>query len=143
MHGGQHSRGGRRIHGLQRPGRHPGIRQFDSAGRQLDRPQLLYLIRGPRCATVLASEEKVTFRGLLFTRSWRWEQIDRFIVDARPVVVPLTFFTQRRRVMGIRTREGKSIWFTEISRRYAIGQPNVIDDHVNRLNEMLASKRAD
>lgn len=56
--------------------------------------------------------------------------------------MPSAYFGQRR-VMGVKTREGKAFWCDEISRRYDIGQPNVIDGYVNRLNEILASKRAD
>lgn len=94
-------------------------------------------VRGWRCATLLASREKVTVRGLVWTRSWPWQQIGRFVADTRPTRWMWLPIRVRRRVLGVRLCDGQTHWFYEINRRTAGDASTWIDDSVAKLNELL------
>ena len=99
----------------------------------------VFAVRGWRCATLLASHEKVTVRGLVWTRSWPWQQIDRFVADTRPTRWMWLPIRVQRRVLGVRLCDGQTHWVSEINRRTGGGASTWIDDGVARLNELLTA----
>jgi hypothetical protein len=97
----------------------------------------VFAVRGWRCATLLASCEKVTVRGLVRTRSWPWQQIDRFVAGTRPTRWMWLPIRVRRRVLGVRLCDGQTHWVHEINCRTAGDASTWIDDSVAKLNELL------
>lgn len=122
---------------LGRNGTQPGELAFTSAFLVV----LIWLaVRSCRIATLLARDNRVLVRGLARTRSWSWDLIDAFVVDTRLVGGTIKY---RRRVLGIRQRDGRLIWLTELNCRPAKGQRGSwVDDAAATLNQHLATMRA-
>ncbi len=95
--------------------------------------------RGSRCATLLASDHRVTVRGLVLTTSVQWPHIDRFVADTRLIPMMGLPVRVRRRVLGIQMRDGLTRWFPELSCRPAADGSSWVDASVARLNELRAA----
>lgn len=92
-----------------------------------------------RTATLLAHDDRVVVRGLVRTRSWSWDLVDAFVVETRPFGGTVKY---RRRVLGVRQRDGRLVWLTELNCRPAKGQrASWVDDAAAALNEHLATMR--
>jgi hypothetical protein len=102
----------------------------------------VFAVRGWRCATLLASREKVMVRGLARTRSWPWQQIDHFVAGTRPTRWMWLPVRVPRRVLGVRLCDGRTHRVDEISRRTSGNAPTWIDDSAARLNELLTAHSA-
>jgi hypothetical protein len=99
-------------------------------------------VRGWRSATLLASARKVTVRTLAWTFSWRWEQIEGFTAETRPVAWRyLPMIRSRRQVLGIRLREGRVSWLSELTCRPAADGQSWVDISAARLNELRQMHR--
>ena len=97
-------------------------------------------VRSSRMATLLANDDRVVVRGLVRTRSWSWDLIDAFIVETRLVGGTVKY---HRRVLGVRQRDGRLTWLTELNDRPPKGQRSSwVDDAAAALNERLATIRA-
>lgn len=96
-------------------------------------------VRAARSATLLADDRKVTVRGLYRTRSWSWDEIDEFVVDTRLVGRQNTV---RRRMLGLRGRDGTVRWFEQLNCRPAQGaRRSWVDDAALALNGYLSSRQ--
>lgn len=84
----------------------------------------------------LATDTGVRFRGLVWTRSWRWQLIDGFVAETRPVRWTRLPVRVHRRVVGIRLRAGQTLWFHELSCRPGRNEPSWVDAAAVRLNEL-------
>lgn len=96
-----------------------------------------FAVRGARAATLLANDAEVTVRGFYRTRSWSWDEVDGFVTDTRRIGV------YRRRVLGMRYRDGTIRWFPELSCRPAQrdGRSRV-DDAADTLNHYLSTSQS-
>jgi hypothetical protein len=118
-----------------RNGTQPGEMAFTSAFLAVI---AVLMVRAVRSGTILADDSKVVVRSLLRTRSWRWDRIDRFVVDTRLVG---GFIKYRRRMLGIREAGGKTRWLAELNCRPATQQRRSwVDDAADALNAQLAAK---
>ena len=118
-----------------RNGTQPGELAFTSA---LLAVMAVLAVRAAGSCTLLADDTKVIVRSLIRTRSWRWEQIDGFVVDTR-----LTggFIKYRRRMLGLCEADGRTRWLTELNCRPATPQRRSwVDDTAGVLNAQLAAK---
>jgi hypothetical protein len=96
-------------------------------------------VRAARSATLLANDHKVTVRSFVRTRSWLWEQIDAFVVETRPIGM----YSYKRRMLGLRTRDGNIRWLSELNCRPAGGPGGSwVDDAAATLNQYLAGRQA-
>jgi hypothetical protein len=93
-------------------------------------------VRGWRGATLTATDTGVTFRGPVWTRSWRWQLIGGFAAQTRPVKWARLPIRVHRRVVGIRPRAGQIFWLDEFSCRPGRNGLTWIDAAVVRLNEL-------
>lgn len=99
-----------------------------------------FAVRAARSATLLASDEKIKVRGLFRTRSWPWDEIDGFVVDTRFVGAYIRY---RRRMLGLRKRDGTVRWFSELNCRPAQGsRRSRVDDAAATLNHYLSSRKS-
>lgn len=115
-------------------GTQPGELAFTSA---LLAVIAVLIVRAVRSATILADDDKVVVRSLLRTRSWRWDQIDRFMADTRLVGA------YSRRMLGIRLTDGRTRWLTELnSRPPTASRPSWVDGAAAALNDQLAARTA-
>jgi hypothetical protein len=96
----------------------------------------VFAVRGWRGAALTATDTRVKFRGLVWTRSWRWQLIDGFVAETRPVRLTRLPVRVHRRVVGIRLRAGQTLWFHELSCRPDRNGPTWIDDAAVKLNEL-------
>jgi hypothetical protein len=95
-------------------------------------------VRGWRSATLVATAQKVTVRQLVLTTSWSWGQIDGFTTETRPVPWAwLPWIRSRRRVLGVRLRDGRVRWLDELACRPSAGARSWVDDAAVRLNELV------
>ena len=121
---------------FDRNGTQPGELAFTSAFLAVT---AVLAVRAARSCTLLADDRKVVVRSLIRTRSWRWDQIDRFVVDTR-----LTggFIKYRRRMLGICQADGTTRWLTELNCRPATPiRQSWVDDAAGELNAQLAANR--
>lgn len=94
-------------------------------------------LRGWRSATLLATADKVTVRQLLWTTSLPWQQIEGFTAETMPTPwAPQVPIRVPRRVLGVRQRNGKTLWLTELSSRPAADGRSWVDVAAARLNEL-------
>ena len=99
-----------------------------------------FTVRAARSATLLANDAKVTVRGLYRTRSWSWDEVDGFVADTRLVGAYVKY---RRRVLGMRYRDGTIRWFPELSCRPAQGdRRSPVDDAADTLNDYLSTSQS-
>ena len=96
----------------------------------------VFAVRGWRGVALTATEIGVTFRGPVWTRSWRWPLIAGFAAQTRPVRWAWLPIRVRRRVVGIRLRAGQTLWLDELGCRPGRDGPTRIDTAVVRLNEL-------
>jgi hypothetical protein len=96
----------------------------------------VYGARGWRAATLTVTDARVTFRGLAWTRSWRWELIDGFAAETRPMQWVRLPGRVRRRVLGIRLRDGHTAWLHELNGRPGRDGHCWVDAAADRLNEL-------
>jgi hypothetical protein len=96
----------------------------------------VFAVRGWRGATLTATNTGVRFRGLVWTRSWRWQLIGGFAAETRPVRWTWLPIRVHRRVVGIRLRAGQTLWLHELSCRPGQDGPTWVDAAVVRLNEL-------
>lgn len=94
-------------------------------------------VRSYRSATLLADDRKIIVRSLMRTRSWAWQEVDCFLAETRLVGAWVKY---RRRVLGLRERDGTVRWFRELNCRPAKGaKRSWVDDTVAVLNRYQAS----
>jgi hypothetical protein len=99
-------------------------------------------VRGWRSATLLASARKVTVRTLAWTFSWRWEQIEGFTTEIRPVAWRyLPMIRSRRQVLGIRLWDGRVAWLSELTCRPPADDQSWVDVSAARLTELTQVHR--
>ena len=99
-----------------------------------------FTVRAARSATLLANDAKVTVRGLYRTRSWSWDEVDGFVADTRLVGAYVKY---RRRVLGMRYRDGTIRWFPELSCSPAQGdRRSPVDDAADTLNDYLSTSQS-
>jgi hypothetical protein len=96
----------------------------------------VFAVRGWRGAALTATDTGVRFRGLVLTRSWRWQLIDGFVAETRPVRWTRLPVRVHRRVVGIRLRAGQTLWLHELSCRPGRNGPTWVDAAAVRLNEL-------
>jgi hypothetical protein len=96
----------------------------------------VFAVRGWRGVTLTATNMGVTFRGAVWTRSWRWQLIGGFAAETRPVRWTRLPIRVHRRVVGIRLRAGQTLWLDELSCRPGRNGSSRIDAAVVRLNEL-------
>jgi hypothetical protein len=96
----------------------------------------VFAVRGWRGATLTATNTGVRFRGLVWTRSWRWRLIGGFAAETRPVRLTWLPIRVHRRVVGIRLRAGQTLWLHELSCRPGRDGHTWVDAAVVRLNEL-------
>ena len=96
----------------------------------------VFAVRGWRGPTLTATNTGVRFRGLVWTRSWRWQLIDGFAAETRPVKGKWLPIRVHRRVVGIRLRAGQTLWLHELSCRPGRDGPTWVDSAAVRLNEL-------
>jgi hypothetical protein len=98
------------------------------------------IVRAARSATLLTNDSEVTVRGLYRTRSWSWDEVDGFVVDTRLIGAYVKY---RRRVLGMRYRDGTIRWFPELSCRPAQGDGRSrVDDAADTLNNYLSTRQS-
>lgn len=120
---------------FDRNGTQPGELAFTSA---LLAVLGVVTVRAARSGTILANDDKVVVRSLIRTRSWRWDQIDRFVVETRPEG---GFIKYRRRMLGIAQADGKTRWLQELTCWPATTtRSSWVDDAADALNAHLAAK---
>jgi hypothetical protein len=96
-----------------------------------------FTVRAARAATLLTDDAEVTVRGVYRTRSWSWDKVEGFVADARLIGL------YRRRVLGMRYRDGTIRWFPELSCRPARGDGRSrVDDAAETLNHYLSSSQS-
>jgi hypothetical protein len=100
-------------------------------------------VRGWRGPALTATDTGVTFRGLVWTRSWRWPLIDGFVAETRPVKWTRLPVRTHRRVVGIRLLAGQTLWFGELGCRPGRTGPTWVDAAAVRLNELAHLHRPD
>jgi hypothetical protein len=94
-------------------------------------------VRSYRSATLLADDRKIIVRSLMRTRSWAWQEVDSFLAETRLVGAWVKY---RRRVLGLRERDGTVRWFPGLNCRPAKGaRKSWVDDTVAVLNRYQAS----
>jgi len=99
-----------------------------------------FTVRAARAATLLANDSEATVRGLYRTRSWSWDEVDGFVADTRPTGAHVKY---RRRVLGMRYRDGTIRWFPELSCRPAKGDDRSrVDDAADTLNHCLSTSQS-
>jgi hypothetical protein len=96
----------------------------------------VFAVRGWRGAALTATGSGVRFRGLVWTRSWRWQLIGGFAAETRPVRWTWLPIRVHRRIMGIHLRGGPTLWLHELSCRPHRDGPTRVDAAVVRLNEL-------
>jgi hypothetical protein len=99
-----------------------------------------FTVRAARSATLLTNDVEVTVRGIYRTRSWSWDEVDGFVADTK-LIGP--YVKYRRRVLGMRYRDGTIRWFPELSCRPAQGDGRSrVDDAADTLNHYLSSSQS-
>jgi hypothetical protein len=99
-----------------------------------------FTVRAARAATLLTNDAEVTVRGLYRTRSWSWDEVDGFVADTKRIGAYVKY---RRRVLGMRHRDGTIRWFLELSCRPAQGDGrSQVDDAADTLNHYLSSTQS-
>jgi hypothetical protein len=102
----------------------------------------VFAVRGSRGASLTATDNEVRFRGLVWTRSWRWQLIGGFAAETRPVRWVWLPVRAQRRVMGIQLRAGQTLWLHELSCRPGRNGPTWVDSAAVRLNELAQLRGA-
>lgn len=97
---------------------------------------IVFAVRGWRAVALTVTDTGVTFRGPVWTKSWRWQLIGGFAAETRPVRWTWLPVRVHRRVVGIGLRAGQTLWLDELSCRPDRGGPTRIDTAVVRLNEL-------
>ncbi len=94
-------------------------------------------VRSYRSATLLADDRKIIVRSLMRTRSWTWPEVDSFLAETKFVGAWVKY---RRRVLGLRERDGTIRWFPELNCRPAKGsRKSWVDETAAVLNQYQAS----
>ena len=97
-------------------------------------------VRAARSATLLANDDKITVRSFLRTRSWSWDDVGGFVVDTRLVGAWVKY---RRRVLGLRERDGSIRWLSELNCRPARGsRGSWVDKAAATLNLNLSNRQS-
>ncbi len=93
-------------------------------------------VRGWRAPMLTATATGVRFRGLVWTRSWRWQLIDGFVAETRPVHWRWLPVRVPRRVLGIRLRAGRTTWLPELNCRPGQDGRSWVDAAAAQLNDL-------
>jgi Bacterial PH domain len=116
-------------------GLQPGELAFTSA---LLLVMAVFIVRAARSCTLVADDRTVVVRSLIRTRSWRWEEINRFEVETRRMG---GFIKYRRRMLGIDQTGGKTKWLPELTCWPATPtRRSWVDDAAEMLNAHLAAR---
>jgi hypothetical protein len=99
----------------------------------------VFAVRGWRGATLTATAAGVRFRGLVWSRSWRWQLISGFAAETRPVRWTWLPVRVHRRVLAIRLRNGQVVWLHELNCRPARDGQAWVDAAAARLTELAQS----
>lgn len=99
-----------------------------------------FAVRGWRGGTLLATEDKVTVRQLIWTRSWSWQQIDGFTIETRSqprLMLPVV--KVQRDVLKMQFASGGAVWLSEICWRPPASEASQAS--VRRLSELALTRR--
>jgi hypothetical protein len=97
-------------------------------------------VRAARSATLLADDDKITVRSFLRTRTWSWDDVGGFVVDTRLVGAWVKY---RRRVLGLRERDGSIRWLSELNCYPARGsRGSWVDEAAATLNLKLSNRQS-